>query len=189
MERFWPGPLTVILPKKPVVPDIVTAGLATVGVGMPRPPHRARSDKGIGSADCRAQRQPFRLYERDDCPPCGAPVPRGPAPRPGRRTGEFRHRIDCRLYNGGRQGALAQARLGKHGRAGRLRRRGRREKTGRRRLRVARRASVPLRTPHAPSRYRRPRRDRRRELGVSRLPETERPACGAPREGAFQRAT
>jgi L-threonylcarbamoyladenylate synthase len=31
-ERFWPGPLTLILPKKSVVPDIVTAGLPTVAV-------------------------------------------------------------------------------------------------------------------------------------------------------------
>ncbi len=34
-ERFWPGPLTVILKKKPNVPDIVTAGLPTVGVRCP----------------------------------------------------------------------------------------------------------------------------------------------------------
>lgn len=32
IERFWPGPLTLLLPKKPVVPDIVTAGLPTVAV-------------------------------------------------------------------------------------------------------------------------------------------------------------
>jgi L-threonylcarbamoyladenylate synthase len=31
-EKFWPGPLTIILPKKPCVPDIVTAGLPTVAV-------------------------------------------------------------------------------------------------------------------------------------------------------------
>ena len=34
-QSFWPGPLTIVLPKKPVVPDIVTAGLPTVGVRMP----------------------------------------------------------------------------------------------------------------------------------------------------------
>lgn len=31
-ERFWPGPLTIVLPKKPCVPDIVTSGLPTVAV-------------------------------------------------------------------------------------------------------------------------------------------------------------
>jgi L-threonylcarbamoyladenylate synthase len=32
IERFWPGPLTLVLPKKACVPDIVTAGLPTVAV-------------------------------------------------------------------------------------------------------------------------------------------------------------
>lgn len=35
VDRFWPGPLTLILPKSDVVPDIVTSGLSTVGVRMP----------------------------------------------------------------------------------------------------------------------------------------------------------
>lgn len=35
MEKFWPGPLTVILERQPNVPDEVTAGLGTVGVRMP----------------------------------------------------------------------------------------------------------------------------------------------------------
>ncbi len=38
MERFWPGPLTLVLPKQDVVPDIVTAGLPTVAVRMPAHP-------------------------------------------------------------------------------------------------------------------------------------------------------
>ena len=37
-ENFWPGPLTLVLPKTPAVPDIVTAGLPTVGVRMPAHP-------------------------------------------------------------------------------------------------------------------------------------------------------
>ena len=36
MEKFFPGPLTIILKKKDIVPDIVTAGGDTVGVRMPR---------------------------------------------------------------------------------------------------------------------------------------------------------
>ena len=35
MEKFFPGPLTIILKKKNIVPDIVTAGQDTVGVRMP----------------------------------------------------------------------------------------------------------------------------------------------------------
>jgi len=35
IKKFWPGPLTLIFPKSEIVPDIVTAGLATVAVRMP----------------------------------------------------------------------------------------------------------------------------------------------------------
>ncbi len=37
-ERFWPGPLTLVLPRRPELPDIVTAGLDTVGVRVPAHP-------------------------------------------------------------------------------------------------------------------------------------------------------
>ena len=37
-RRFWPGPLTLVLPKKDAVADNVTAGLDTVGVRMPSHP-------------------------------------------------------------------------------------------------------------------------------------------------------
>ncbi|GKS65608.1 threonylcarbamoyl-AMP synthase [Nitrospira sp.] len=38
MDAFWPGPLTIVLPKQSVIPDLVTAGLSTVAVRMPRHP-------------------------------------------------------------------------------------------------------------------------------------------------------
>ncbi len=34
-EKFWPGPLTMILPKRPEIPDEVTGGLDTVGIRFP----------------------------------------------------------------------------------------------------------------------------------------------------------
>ncbi len=34
-RRYWPGPLTLVLPKMPSIPDMVTAGLPTVGVRFP----------------------------------------------------------------------------------------------------------------------------------------------------------
>jgi L-threonylcarbamoyladenylate synthase len=37
-ERFWPGPLTLVLPKRENIPDIVTSGLPTVAVRMPAHP-------------------------------------------------------------------------------------------------------------------------------------------------------
>jgi len=38
MERFWPGPLTIVLPRTDLVPDEVTAGLDTVAIRMPSHP-------------------------------------------------------------------------------------------------------------------------------------------------------
>lgn len=42
IKKFWPGPLTLVLPKSSLVPDIVTAGLPTVAVRMPA--HRTALD-------------------------------------------------------------------------------------------------------------------------------------------------
>lgn len=37
-HRYWPGPLTLVVAKRPSIPDIVTAGLGTVGLRMPAHP-------------------------------------------------------------------------------------------------------------------------------------------------------
>jgi L-threonylcarbamoyladenylate synthase len=37
-RRFWPGPLTIVLPRSPLVPDDVTAGLETVAIRIPAHP-------------------------------------------------------------------------------------------------------------------------------------------------------
>jgi L-threonylcarbamoyladenylate synthase len=37
-DTFWPGPLTLVLPKRGVIPDIVTSGLDTVAVRVPNSP-------------------------------------------------------------------------------------------------------------------------------------------------------
>ena len=37
-EAFWPGPLTLVLKKKPCVPDVVSAGGDTVGLRFPANP-------------------------------------------------------------------------------------------------------------------------------------------------------
>jgi len=34
-ERHWPGPLTLVVPKKPALPNALTCGLASVGVRIP----------------------------------------------------------------------------------------------------------------------------------------------------------
>ena len=37
-HRYWPGPLTLVVPKHASIPDMVTAGLPTVGLRMPAHP-------------------------------------------------------------------------------------------------------------------------------------------------------
>lgn len=38
MDRFWPGPLTLVLPKTNAVPDLITANKSTVALRMPQHP-------------------------------------------------------------------------------------------------------------------------------------------------------
>ena len=38
IETFWPGPLTLVLPQKPIVPPIVSAGLPTLALRWPSMP-------------------------------------------------------------------------------------------------------------------------------------------------------
>lgn len=47
-EKFWPGPFTMILPKKDCIPDIVSAGLPTVAVRFPSHPIAQRLIKESG---------------------------------------------------------------------------------------------------------------------------------------------
>ncbi len=35
---FWPGPLTIVLPKKEIIPDVISSGLPTVGLRCPAHP-------------------------------------------------------------------------------------------------------------------------------------------------------
>lgn len=37
-DTFWPGPLTILLRKKNIIPDLVTSGLETVGIRCPNHP-------------------------------------------------------------------------------------------------------------------------------------------------------
>ncbi|NLG35090.1 MAG: threonylcarbamoyl-AMP synthase [Lentisphaerae bacterium] len=66
IRRFWPGPLTLVLNKRPEVSDLVTAGLPTVGVRMPRHPlaldliHRAGVPVAAPSANPFGRTSPTR---------------------------------------------------------------------------------------------------------------------------------
>ena len=47
-RKYWPGPLTLVLPKAPAIPGIVTAGLPTVGLRMPNHPLALALIEGAG---------------------------------------------------------------------------------------------------------------------------------------------
>jgi L-threonylcarbamoyladenylate synthase len=48
IERFWPGPFTIVLPRKSIVPEIVTAGLDTVAVRISGHPIFAKIIRALG---------------------------------------------------------------------------------------------------------------------------------------------
>ncbi|MDE3084648.1 MAG: threonylcarbamoyl-AMP synthase [Verrucomicrobiota bacterium] len=58
-KKFWPGPLTLVLPKKTVVPAIVTAGLPSVAVRMPAHPLLRKLLKKAGCPLAAPSANPF----------------------------------------------------------------------------------------------------------------------------------
>lgn len=59
IDRFWPGPLTIILEKQPTIPDIVTAGLQTVAVRMPSHPVALNLINAFGKPIAAPSANPF----------------------------------------------------------------------------------------------------------------------------------
>jgi L-threonylcarbamoyladenylate synthase len=57
--RFWPGPLTLVLPRRPEVPDLVTGGLDTVGVRVPAHPAARRLIAAAGAPLAAPSANPF----------------------------------------------------------------------------------------------------------------------------------
>lgn len=49
VRAYWPGPLTLILPASPRIPRLITAGLPTVAVRMPRHPIALALIRALGS--------------------------------------------------------------------------------------------------------------------------------------------
>lgn len=58
-RRFWPGPLTLVLPKRSIVPDLVSAGLPSVAVRMPAHPLFRRLLKQSGLPLAAPSANPF----------------------------------------------------------------------------------------------------------------------------------
>ena len=63
-ERYWPGPLTLVLPAQPVVSGLVTAGTGTIGVRWPVAPFA------------------MRLIEARQCPLTGTSANKSGSPSP-----------------------------------------------------------------------------------------------------------
>jgi L-threonylcarbamoyladenylate synthase len=59
IDKFWPGPLTIVLLKKEDVPEIVTSGLPTVAVRMPRHPMTLSLIERAGSPIVGPSANPF----------------------------------------------------------------------------------------------------------------------------------
>lgn len=58
-QRWWPGPLTLVLPKRPHIPDIVTAGLPTVGIRVPKHPVALELIRKVGMPIAAPSANPF----------------------------------------------------------------------------------------------------------------------------------
>ncbi|MCA9065504.1 MAG: threonylcarbamoyl-AMP synthase [Planctomycetaceae bacterium] len=58
-DRFWPGPLTLVLPRTSRIPDLVTAGLEGVGVRIPRHPVAMELLKAAGCPVAAPSANPF----------------------------------------------------------------------------------------------------------------------------------
>lgn len=59
IARFWPGPLTLVVPKRAEIPDLVTAGLPTVAVRMPAHPVARRLLECVGAPIAAPSANPF----------------------------------------------------------------------------------------------------------------------------------
>jgi L-threonylcarbamoyladenylate synthase len=58
-DRFWPGALTIVLPKTPAIPGVVTAGLPTVAVRMPSHPVARSLIEAVGEPLAAPSANPF----------------------------------------------------------------------------------------------------------------------------------
>ena len=58
-DAFWPGPLTLVLPKQPIIPDLVTAGLPGVGVRIPAHPAALELLRAVGLPVAAPSANPF----------------------------------------------------------------------------------------------------------------------------------
>lgn len=69
MKKIWPGPITIVLKKKKIVPNIVTAGLNTLGIRIPDHPIALKLINSFGgpiaasSANISGQKPPRTAHQ------------------------------------------------------------------------------------------------------------------------------
>ena len=83
MEKFWPGPLTIIFPSLPHLPRLLTGGTGTIAVRQPRQPLTCRLIAALGFPHHRYQRQSRRWPAWHPGGRSGPGVRRSPGPDPG----------------------------------------------------------------------------------------------------------
>ncbi len=65
--RFWPGALTLVLPKAASVLNVVTGGQDTVAIRVPVPPHGTAAPDGVWRGTRGAFREPVRTHQSYTC--------------------------------------------------------------------------------------------------------------------------
>ena len=66
-QHFWPGPLTLILPKMDIVPDLATSGLPNVALRVPGVSGGASFIARFRRSPRRAERESFWPHQPDGC--------------------------------------------------------------------------------------------------------------------------
>jgi L-threonylcarbamoyladenylate synthase len=66
MRKFWPGPLTLVVPKLDSVPSIVTAGLETVAIRVPAHPAALTLIRAVGGGVAAPSANPFGYVSPTD---------------------------------------------------------------------------------------------------------------------------
>jgi len=68
MKKFWPGPLTLVVPKTAAVPSIVTAGLETVAIRIPAHPVALDLIQAVGRGIAAPSANPFGYVSPTEAP-------------------------------------------------------------------------------------------------------------------------
>ena len=95
--RFWPGPLTLVLPARPGLPESITCGTGTVGIRVP--------GSDVARALCRAAGAPIVSTSAN---PSGGPPPASAAARDAALVARIDGVLDAGATPGGRASTVVR---------------------------------------------------------------------------------